>query len=254
MPPIRSEKDNPSPPKESLFARLSGGAVLRVVQQHTLVIVVIEALLVVFAGWWFMVRPAWHERSERLMSHSQADENVERQISEYDRRIKDMQALLAAYQAVSAEDRATLARMVPEEKNTEDLFADLHTIVSQNGLLVESIAIKSSSEENGTARVARRAVTQDDTEQGTTQPSLPEGVATLDLSVSVSALSYESFKSLLRSFERHIRLLDVTEVSFSPDGEEGEFVIRTYYAVAPKDTKTNPKAAGVTPDTTIPAP
>lgn len=247
MPPIRSESMARS--KAAVLEQLSGGW-LHAAQHYFGAVVAAYVLVLVVAGGWLMLRPAWQERTERLAAQTESATVQAKKVSDYDRRITELNAFLTGYEDIAPDAREVLFRTVPPEKNAEELFADLHAIVSQNGLLIGTISIESdTADEQPVARTARTGSLNK--EEG--KRPLPAGVAAVEVSLSVGALSYDSFKSLLRSLERHARLLDVQEVKFSPEAGEAEFTIRAYYA-APAPAAPAPAANGLVPDAVMPLP
>lgn len=223
------------------------GGWLHAAQQYFFAIVAVVAVMTAAVSWWFIVRPAWQDRADRHVAQEHAAAEVAQKTRAYDRQITELSALVDEYRGMSAADRETVARMVPVGRSTEVLFADIHAIVEQNGVSVSAITIEESSEDEVQGRSARQV----DTTDADGSITVPEGVKTIELSLTVSDMTYEALRSLLRSFERHVRLLDIHSVSFTPASGEGVFMLRTYYRDDVSDTSAARTSGGVVPDTTI---
>jgi len=55
------------------------------------------------------------------------------------------------------------------------------------------------------------------------------GLAQYDVTLSVSSIDYSGLKNLLHLLENNLRLIDVTNLSFSPDNNAATIGLRTYY-------------------------
>ena len=153
-------------------------------------------------------------------------------IAEYDQALYNSQELLhvrdqltSQYNGISADDRARLSKIMPDNVDNIRLIIDIQRIASQYGMLPRDISfepIKKDSTERTQALVSGQL------------PDSKKNYGSFDLSFSVSG-TYQNFLLFLNDLEQSLRVVDIESVSFSADSVSNpntfKYVIkiRTYW-------------------------
>ncbi len=116
-----------------------------------------------------------------------------------------------AYEAISPADKEKLNKILPEMEGAENLFTNWEAFIIRQGLILDGIEIKDKSAANANPRQRQTAG-----EGGAVAPS---GVESIGLSMNISGInSYEGLKKFLIAAEKHMRLLDLANNSYSEGG------------------------------------
>lgn len=138
-------------------------------------------------------------------------------------RVRDQ--LTTQYNGISADDRARLSKIMPDNVDNIRLIIDIQRIASQYGMLPRDITFEPITKD-ATSRT--QAVVSDQL------PESKKNYGSFDLGFSVSG-NYENFLAFLGDLEKSLRVVDVASVSFqAPDagfGNTFKYVvkIRTYW-------------------------
>lgn len=217
-----------------------------VVQQYFYYILAGEAVIVLLAGTWLFIWPAWEKYRDALATNQQTIATDQEQIADYDAKIARKKEVLAAYGGLTGSEQGIIAAMVPPAVAQQQLFAQLHTIAERNGVEVKSIAIESVSD-GSEERSGRQAAQPRDGEV-----RVPEGIGIIEINASFQGVRYRSLQTLLDSLQRNARLIEVEAISFLPKEEEAELSIKMFYL--PERMPAAPRNAPAQPDTTLTIP
>ncbi len=145
---------------------------------------------------------------------------IKTRIAEDQGYVKQLQDFLTYYTAISDENKARAASVMPLDADNPGLIVQLDNIARGHGMVLSSVDMV----------VDEKSVTQ-------------YGRKTIRISVSVEGGGYDQFKLLLNDLEHSLRLFDVQSIIFSPTGGYG-LVLRAYYVdpKLPTAGKTPPKA------------
>jgi hypothetical protein len=124
------------------------------------------------------------------------------------------------YNNISAKDKENINIILPDNANDENLYAQMERIAKEEGVILTSMKIDQSStqEESNIAQKSMNVVEHSG-----------KKVKNVDIEISVLGVDYKKTKKLLTRFENNMRLMDVSEVSFSLNGQLANFKISTYY-------------------------
>ena len=178
----------------------------------------LSAIILFFAaiGLVFMTaRPMWDE-----ISVLRAESKV---IADNLAQLKEVEALrdqlLNTYNSIPKSDIARLEEFLPAKAGTEDLLVSMENFTKALGIQLKNINFSA---------VSSAVQTLPD---GTLAPADPKLYSTVNYNLTVSA-SYEAFRSLIDVFEKNLRLVDVSDVTFtSADGGTYGFAlkVKSYY-------------------------
>jgi len=131
--------------------------------------------------------------------------------------------------------RRDLERYLPEQVDSVAVMRDIETIVANNGMAL-----------NGLTAAEEASLPYFVPAQGQPQGEETDDALTATVFTTSVLGTYESFKSLLRDFERNAYPLEVVGITFTPDEESSVYTftleIETY-AFAPAGTRTDATSA-----------
>jgi Tfp pilus assembly protein PilO len=147
----------------------------------------------------FVARPIWDDiLALRAESAVVADSLA---------RFKEVESLrdqlLQTYSSIPQTDLDRLNRFLPAVADTEDLLVTIENLAHSRGIILKNV--------NFTAEPI--SAPQPVPEGGDANAVLPPHSVNYSFTISSS---YESFRSFLDSTEKNLRLVDMTDISFSP--------------------------------------
>lgn len=160
--------------------------------------------------------------------------------------LKRLQEMSKKYREVVAQQTTKPDDIIPTDPQVGKLFLMLDQLVQKAGFSLEGVAVtKGQALETSSATATPAPGTA--TKKTTTDQSTTTSTATihvLDVNIAVSGkLDYTSYKRLLSTFERSLRLLDMPSINFQPSspediiskttGETHSFALKTYYLDPP---------------------
>lgn len=132
------------------------------------------------------------------------------------KKLASYKAINEIYKNIDKNDLKRFNAVLPDNYVAERLFGEIEEIVSREGGLVSDITIKIPDEAEAAAATSSPL---------TTDPNLGQ----YNLDITVSAINYSDFKGLLKKLESNLRLLDITNVSFTPSDSTAKITFTTYY-------------------------
>jgi hypothetical protein len=173
------------------------------------IIIVFVVILVLLISYFVVIKP----KLDTTLATIQA--NNEQQQKLYDdqqKKLANLKIISDLYNKIPATDLQKFNGVLPDTYVQEKLFGELAEIITQNGFLLNSIAIaKSDKPETNAAS------------------TLSADVGVININLSLSAINYQGFKNLLKLLENNLRLFDITEVNFSPGENSASLTLATYY-------------------------
>lgn len=116
------------------------------------------------------------------------------------------------FNAISLQDHEMLSKLLPDTVDNVRLVRDIDSIASSHGMTLRNVRVEVGEEGNTVGPSAKLY-----------------GTATVSFSVSAP---YNSFVSFLKDLEKSLRLVDITNISFSAsekDLTEYQVSVRTYW-------------------------
>ncbi|GEM_PF-1751296 len=155
-------------------------------------LLILAAIALVF----WIARPLWEE----ISSIRQENGTIAATLNDLKALEGIRNELLSTYNSIPREKLDRLNEFLPQKSDSGRLLVTLEKLTKNEGVRLRKVEFESKAE----SKSQTPGVIQSDT-------SL---VNTLNYSFTFSA-SYESFKSLLSAFEKNLRIIDVTGISFS---------------------------------------
>lgn len=193
-------------------------------QKYFYYIIVVQIFVIFLLGYVFLIMPQANKLFSGKQARALAEEQVQNSIMVYDRRIKQLQEIVDAYDNISQTDIDAINAILPDQENIEELFAQINEMVKSNGLLLKSISLNDQVDNAKVQQKSRVEITEKalNIEE---QKSLKE----VNLTLKISGAGYQSFKNFLASLESNLRIIDVQDVKYNPTGESAEIIIVVYY-------------------------
>jgi hypothetical protein len=128
--------------------------------------------------------------------------------------IKERDSVLATYNTLTAQEKANLDKILPDNVDNVRLMIDINNIASRHGILLQGLS--TSADNTGTGAGAN-------TSSGSGNSSSANPTSGTVNSVSISfgfSSSYANFLSFMKDIESSLRILDITSmtVTANPTG------------------------------------
>ena len=166
--------------------------------------IVIVLLLI---GVQFFLRPLYQDiNSKKNLDFSDAETELETQLSYLHR----LQSSIEIYKSINLDELSRIFEIVPTGKNENELYTSMSELFQGVGFELQNITVSDGPKEE--------------------IPNENLAIQSLNINVAVTGdPGYESFKSLLRRMEEHLRIIDVSSISYRPDTGNYVFNLTTYY-------------------------
>lgn len=156
----------------------------------------------------FMVIDPQYEEVKRLMKEKE-DNDTMLTLAEDLQRKRD--ALHDAYNAIGADERERLAKLLPDTVDNVRLILDINNVAEQWGVPIKDISVTREGDQ-----VQRRQQNVSSTVDASGD------VGTITLSFSVDA-NYETFMNFIRDLEEALRIVDIRALEVSAGRGDGVF-------------------------------
>jgi hypothetical protein len=180
--------------------------------------IVIGLVAVIFiSGFFFLLLPKYQQTAGYIKASNQQqalDTSAKRE------ELKKIQQLLAAYDGIDKKYIDKVNAIAPVIQNKEELFSELNYLVSVNQLVLQTITLSLGDgyKDQGLVPISPA------------QGKIPANIETVNITLTIRGINYESFKSFLSALENNLRLMDVLTVAYNPGSEATTLSINTYYS------------------------
>lgn len=174
-------------------------------RRHALIAAALIGAIVFSLGWFLALEPARARlAAERSLLRSLEEEraSVEEGAAAFDR-------LRSAIADVRPEEFAKIDRTHPRGRDVPRLILELEAFASETGILLKDVALQEG--------------------RGDVAQSLPQGVKSIDLVVTVSGGDYATLKRFLEAIEKSGRILDVRNFTFARGLQSYTINVQAYY-------------------------
>ncbi|MBN2884703.1 hypothetical protein JXE04_02145 [Patescibacteria group bacterium] len=176
-------------------------------------IIVFVVLFLLFVSYLTIIRPKFKDTLVAIKN------NIDQQEKLYQnqrQKLVNLQAAVALYQKIGAENIEKVNGILPDEYAKEKLFGELEDLLSQKGLMLNSLRLSKDSEgEDDGPLVSRDAGLKN--------------VGVIRAEMSLSSVDYVALKNLLPLLEKQLQLIDIESLDFSPSEKTVNLVCYTYY-------------------------
>ncbi|OIP80793.1 MAG: hypothetical protein COT39_03065 [Parcubacteria group bacterium CG08_land_8_20_14_0_20_48_21] len=187
--------------------------------------------ITLISGFLFLLRPEYFNIHTTLRSSAEV---LESEVANLQVQENYTEHLIGTYEKLARGQEEKIARVVPEELTSADLFFMLDDFALQAGMRIQNISL-TDAEARTLATVPDR---KSGVAAGANAPSSPASFAVQkQLSITLApvaategGISYPQFKNFLGVIETHTPLFDLPLVSFTP-GQQTLTVTLTTYAM-----------------------
>lgn len=187
------------------------------------------AVIILIAGFFLLIKPKYNKISREIKLSNENSENKYNAAFNY---LAQLNKLKAEYEKISPEDIKKIETMLPSEEFYEELFVQLEPIVLKNGLLLTSMQISPEGIPSGKESAGAKARNNSPEKNKAAEDILPEEITKIKIAMSVAGVDYLGLKNLLYALENNLQLIDITNLSFSPDQKGVTIEMFAYYFVS----------------------
>jgi|GEM_PF-329722 hypothetical protein len=189
------------------------------------ILIIVLAFLV--ASYSYILKPKYNQAVEAVKGNII---NQERVYLQQLNKLNKFKQLVAVYNKIPDDEKDKLNSLLPPDYIKEQLFIELGYIIPQNGHNLSYLDFKKDKEIEAEQEGQRRI--NNENEEKTARSfldDLPPDVGYIDADLKTSSTSYNGVKNLLKLLENNLRLIDIYQISFDPEGEILELSFVTYY-------------------------
>jgi len=181
-------------------------------------VIIAIVILLLFASYFLIIKPKFNSTLVAVKT------NIDQQELFYQnqrQKLIDLQAAVELYGKIGADNIDKINQILPDEYAKERLFGELEDILSQRGLMLDSLQLSKSGEDNDEPLAPRDAEL----------PVMPsyQNIGTIKAEMSLSSIDYVALKNLLPLLEKQLQLIDVEELNFDPAAKTAHLIFYTYF-------------------------
>lgn len=213
--------------KNKRWLKLLNALLIRYFRWFTVLVVIFMLIVGSSALLW----PKYREVESLVESSKQQQEDV---FSQKQEKLEDLESVIRAYENISDSKEEKIKTVIPERRNEEEIFSEIKNLVESNNLVLKQISREGEEEEDEREREEERAVVsieedqEEKEEEKYQRRSLPSGVKRTRVNMFVLGTNYNSFRSLLKTLEHNLTLMDIVNVNFNPEAKTTNLVLDTY--------------------------
>jgi hypothetical protein len=189
-------------------------------------IILIVVLIIFFASYVYILKPMYDKTLEAVKGNAV---NRERVYLQQLNKLNSFRQLVSVYNKIPDDEKDKLNNLLPPDYVKEQLFIELGYIIPQNGHKLSYLNFKKDTEIETEKEDQRRARTEEEISASSFLDDLAPDIGYIDAELKLSSASYNGIRNLLKLLENNLRLVDVYELSFDPEGETFEASFVTYY-------------------------
>jgi len=195
----------------------------RLLNDYFGVLIILVALIVLFLSYQFVLQPKY----QKILSEIKTNTTATKQLAPKYQELAKYEGMAAAYAALDPQVLEKHSGLVPKEYIKEDLFAEVLYLLSRNGYDVKALDVSREGDETATSTNDRK--TKETTDANAKKNTLPSGVGTMRVAVSLAEVDYPSLKKLLTVIQSNLRLTDVQQLVYDPKSRAVALSMTTYY-------------------------
>lgn len=168
----------------------------------------IFSIILIISGCLFVLRPKYEAIKADIAATYEAQKQDKDEMENY---LINLKKYKKASDSISEEEKDKINMMIAEDPHYEDLFAQIESIISSQGLILVAINI---IKDNSKAELNQSQQTE---------------LGVIEVELTVAGLDYNIFKNLLTVLENNLRIMDVKKLDFIVNEKIAKLVIAMYY-------------------------
>ncbi len=182
------------------------------------IIILFLVIIILTVSYFLFIKPKYNETMLAIQSNISQQQKL---YNEQKKKLESLKTISGLYNKISPSDLKKFNNVLPNDYVKESLFGELEEIISQSGLVIDSISI---NKEGDDVKKDAKQENKDSVASG-----VPDKVSEINMEIALSAVNYSSFKNFLKVLENNLRLFDVKGLSFLPDSNSANLSLTTYY-------------------------
>jgi Tfp pilus assembly protein PilO len=178
-------------------------------------LIIFIVLIILLVGFLYLIKPKYTSITRGVEQINKEREELRDDLSNY---LNDLNSYKKQYSQVSDTEKEKINKMLPDNEVAEDLFAHMESLISRRGLILDSMKVGSEKDKRG--KKTKSAAKSD-------KDSLGQ-INIINMEVSVSGVDYKGLKDLLNTIENNLRIMDIKEITSSPEENTVTLKIDTY--------------------------
>lgn len=182
------------------------------------------AAVIMLVGLFIFVYPKYqqiHKENEEIQNNLQVEYEAK---FNYLSSIRDLKEI---YQLISDKDKSKINSMLPTNRDTSVIIAEIESIATKNGVILNSI--QTITQETSSKTNSRSETKSDKASLAGIFNQSPQGVGSIKIEVKLSSVNYQVLKNIIKTFENNLRIFDIAMVNFNVNKKEALFTIYSYY-------------------------
>ena len=175
-------------------------------------------IIILSIGFVFVILPKFRQVDAKVKL---ANEQLEKEYIKLSGYLKKLQAINNDYGNINQDSINKIKKFLPVKPETESLIEKMEFVAKNNGVILNSLEVD--------AGLGRPDEKTGEVQPTTPNPDLPPGVGLVKITMNMTGVSYGVLKNLINVLEKSLRLMDVTNLTFSPGDESVVLNIDTYY-------------------------
>lgn len=183
------------------------------------------SFLILIVGFLFFILPKYQQADKRI---EQVNKELEAKYLSLEKYYQKLLELNENYRNVDQGNTAKIRQFLPDQPGVEELIKKMEFITRSNGIILSSLDVD-GGEKRALAPGELPPESSGPTLTDIRNRQLPDGVRPIRISMSLVGVSYQGMKNFLNSLELSLRLMDITELKYSPGDGSLNIVLSTYY-------------------------
>ena len=177
----------------------------------------------------FLVQPKSAEINLEKITMFQEKVNELKGQEQYKQGLEELKVTMAEFKNKYSKNIENLSQLLPSEAEVPNLMAQLEAVAQASGFTISTLTVTEGSVGLGkkiTSRVEEEAL-----DESLELPELDSAIHVVKVGLNVEGGDYFNLKSLLDNLEKHLRIIDVSSISFSgtTDSSQITLMLDTYY-------------------------
>lgn len=187
---------------------------------HIIALLIVVAFIVL--GILFVLKPKYDAIQVGI---DISNDNMKKEQESLEKYNTKLDGYIASFESLKEKNKDDISTFLPDSALREDLFLQFEEIAARDGLLLTSLTID-ATDVDSILNPKPNAKTSS-SKKGDT--SLPPGIGSAVINISLVGISYDGMKNFLREIETNMRLMDINDISFNNDGQSLSLKITTYF-------------------------
>ncbi len=184
---------------------------------------IVFVILLFFGVSYFFFLKVKHKDVKKVFYY--VGEEKREEYAEKKKYLKNLRELISVYNSISEEDKNKVATILPTESYQDNFFTNIENLISDMGFKLNYLRIETEEEKEKSK--AKKIITSEEKEN--ILLSKNQNIGAMNLSFGISGINYSNMKKIISSIENNLRIMDVTNLNYSPDSGELDLEIKTYY-------------------------